>query len=234
MPKFWELLKFGWDPEGMKKTMKDAKLVFMGRPNNPTGDGADIQDLYSLLSAGKPVIMDEAYAEFSSSSAVELLKEYKNLVILRTLSKAFGLAGLRVGYAVGDPDVVQALEKVRAPFNVNCLAQAAAVAALHDIKYMQKVVNIMRKLRGELYGGLSELGMKVFPSDANFIMADVTPLRMSAPELCDHLAKEGVYIRDLSGFRGAGTNYVRITVGKKEQNTYLISALKKILKGGKK
>ena len=178
-------------------------------------------------------MIDEAYAEFAGYSVSKLAPKLENLLVLRTFSKAFGLAGLRVGYAVGNPKMIEALEAIRAPFNVNSLAQAAAVAALGDRRYLRKVLKAIEGGRVYLSRELSKLGLRVLPSDANFLMVDVGTIGMSAPEFCDFLAERKILVRDLSSFRGAGSSYVRITVGTPQQNKKLVDALKNFKEGKK-
>ncbi|MBU2652619.1 MAG: histidinol-phosphate transaminase, partial [Bacteroidetes bacterium] len=173
VPKFFELLNFEWRAAELKRALNGTKLAFIGRPNNPTGNGISLEGLRRLLANGKLLIIDEAYAEFAEYSVTRLAPKQKNLLVLRTFSKAFGLAGLRVGYAVGNPKLIEALEGIRAPFNVNCMAQAAAVAALRDKRYLCKVVAMIKQGRAYIRRELTKLGFKVLPSDANFLMVDV-------------------------------------------------------------
>jgi histidinol-phosphate aminotransferase len=233
VPKFFVLPDFGWPTEKLKRALVGTKLAFFARPNNPTGNGITLDGLRDLLECGKLFIIDEAYVEFAGNSVAELAPKFENLLVLRTFSKAFGLAGLRVGYAVGNPKLIGVLEGIRAPFNVNRIAQVAAVAALSEKAYMCRVVNAIRKARTYLRRELSRLGMRVLPSNANFLMADVTPLGTDATKLCDYLAREGILIRELTNFKGAGPRWVRISVGRPEQNEKLVNAIKKF-KGGKK
>jgi histidinol-phosphate aminotransferase len=232
LPEFFELPDLEWRAADLIGAMGDVRLAFIGRPNNPTGNGIDIEGLRELLDVGKLVVVDEAYVEFARYSVAKEVKKRQNLLVLRTFSKAFGLAGLRVGYAIGNPELIEALEQVRAPFSVNSLAQAAAIAALSDRRYLRKVVAMIRKGRNYLRRELSRLGMRVLPSDANFLMVDVKSLGTDAPSLCEFLAKKGILIRDLSNFRGAGPSWVRITVGKPEQNERLVAALRQFKRGG--
>ncbi len=226
VPKFVELEGFGWDASALVDALANAKLAFIGRPNNPTGNGPSSKQVRRLLASGKLVVVDEAYAEFAGYTLAGLAAREENLLVLRTFSKAFGLAGLRVGYAIGTPEVVKVLESIRMPFNVNRLAQAAAVAALRDLRHMRRVVALVRRGREYLRRELSKLGLRVLPSEANFLMADVRPIGASAPELCRFLAGRGILIRDLSGFRGAGEGYVRISVGTREENEQLVGGIK--------
>ncbi len=232
-PKFYNLPNFEWRAEELGRALAGAKLAFMGRPNNPTGNGVSSRGLRKLLAGGKLIVIDEAYAEFAGYSVAKLAPKLENLLVLRTFSKAFGLAGLRVGYAIGNPELIEVLESIRAPFNVNSLAQAAAIAALLDKSYLRRVVARVRSGRAYLARELSKLGMRVLPSDANFLMVDVSPLGTDASTLCDFLAKQRVLIRDLSNFRKAGPNWVRVTVGIEQQNEKLMSVLEKF-KGGEK
>jgi len=173
-------------------------------------------------------VIDEAYGEFSGMGAILLAIKRKNVIVLKTFSKAFGLAGLRIGYAVGNPNLIEVLEELRAPFNVNRFAQTAAVAALRDLQYMRKVVRKIRIEREWLFSRLSDLGLEVFPSESNFLMVSLKPWKITAPKICTLLAERGIFIRELTGFRGAGENFVRITVGKPRQNRKLVAALKDI------
>jgi histidinol-phosphate aminotransferase len=233
VPKFFPLPDFKWPAKELKRALEGTKLAFFGRPNNPTGNGISLEGLLELLKSGKMIIVDEAYVEFAGKSVARLAPKFENLLVLRTFSKAFGLAGLRVGYAVGNPKLIEVLESIRAPFNVNRIAQAAAIAALSDRAYMYRVVRAVRKARTYLRRELSRLGLRVMPSDANFLMVDVAPLGTDATRLCDYLARERILIRELTNFKGAGRCWVRISIGKPDQNKKLVSAIKKF-KGGKK
>ncbi len=225
-PRFVELSDFKWDGKVLAKALTKARLTFIGRPNSPTGNSISEEGLEELLATGKLVVVDEAYGEFADYSAVDKVEKRDNLLVLRTFSKAFGLAGLRVGYVLGASKLIQVLERIRAPFSVNSLAQVAAVAALGDEKFLRRVKNVVKNGREYLQRELSKLGLRVLPSDANFIMANVGGLGTDAPSFCDFLARQGILIRDLSGFRGAGSNWVRITVGTPEQNKRLVLMIK--------
>ncbi|MEM2865628.1 MAG: histidinol-phosphate transaminase [Candidatus Hadarchaeales archaeon] len=234
VPRFYRGRGVEWDPEELVSACRGVKLVFLGRPNNPTGSCLEEEAVEGLLDTGALVVADEAYVEFSSrGSLARWVRRRENLAVLRTFSKAFGLAGLRVGYLLARPELVSVLERLRQPFNVNRLAQVAAEAALRDLKHMKRVVGEVRRERERLRHELLSLGLKVLPSEANFLMVGTSPWGKTAPELCRELYREGILIRDLSGFRGAGKEWVRITVGRKEENERLIEALGKV-KGGRK
>jgi histidinol-phosphate aminotransferase len=219
---------FEWRVDEIKNAAKGAKLAFIGRPNNPTGNGVNLRGLKKIMDVCGVVVLDEAYVEFAGDSAAKLAASEKNLVVLRTFSKAFGLAGLRVGYVVGNRRIIEIIERIRAPFNVNRLAQKAAIAALEDVKYMKKVVGVIRRERKSLSKELSAIGLRVLPSEANFLMVDVSGWKMDASKFCDSLARRRVLVRDLSTFRGVGRNYVRITVGTPQQNKKLVVELRKL------
>jgi histidinol-phosphate aminotransferase len=233
VPKFFPLPEFRWPVGKLKRALRGVKMAFLGRPNNPTGNGISSEGTLDLLKSGKLIVIDEAYVEFAGGSVAKLAPRFENLLVLRTFSKAFGLAGLRIGYAVGNPKIIEALDAVRAPFNVNRMAQAAAIAALNDRAHVSKVVAAVRRGRTYLRRELSKLGLFVLPSKANFLMTNVTPLGTDAAGLCDYLGGQGILIRELTNFRGAGQGWVRITVGKPEQNRRLVEAIKKFI-GGKR
>lgn len=230
---FLELENYQWNSEDLVKEMNESRMAFIGRPNNPTGNSIDEEGLKKLLDVGKMIIVDEAYVEFSDYSIVDWIKDYDNLLVLRTFSKAFGLAGVRVGYGIGDMELVKALERVRPPFSVNSIAQEAAIAALNDIEFMKKSREKILKEREYLQQELGDLGFEMLSSDANFIMASPDPLGLDALDVCNFLSREGILIRNLSGFRGSSSKWVRITVGEPDQNKRLIKGLKKCIKDKK-
>lgn len=232
-PQFVELEDFQWNSKPLVEAMDDARVAFIGRPNNPTGNSIEDEGLRELLETGKMIIVDEAYGEFSDYSAVDWVSDYDNLLVLRTFSKIFGLAGLRVGYGVGNVEVIMALERIRPPFSVNRLAQEAGIAALEDDDFLEKSRDMVLEGRDYLYRELNDLGFEVLPSDSNFLMTTPKPRGLEISELCEYLSKEGILIRNLSGFRGAGDEWVRITVGTPEQNKRLIKTLRECMEARK-
>lgn len=228
-----ELEDYRWNTQDLIEGMKNSKVVFIGRPNNPTGNSIDEEGLKELLDVGKMVIVDEAYVEFADYTVVDWVQDYDNLLVLRTFSKMFGLAGLRVGYGVCNSELATALERVRPPFSVNRLAQNAAVAALEDEEFLKKTRKAILDGREYLSDELEKLGFEVLSSDANFLMASPSPLGMDASDVCNYLSRKGILIRNLSGFKGVGSEWVRITVGKPDQNESLINALKSVVEDEK-
>ncbi len=210
-----------------------TKLVFVANPNNPTGT-YNTQDEVSALLAAVPktalVVLDEAYFQYAQAvpgypkSLPELVREHENLVVLRTFSKAYGLAGLRVGYGVGDPELVGWLDRIRMPFNVSLPAQLACVSALKDAAFVRRSVALNEKERAAVGRALGEMGFGVGESTTNFVFA-----RSPVPgrELFKALVRQGVIVRPLDEY--GLPHHVRISVGTAAQNKTLIQALARIL-----
>ncbi|MBD3261558.1 MAG: histidinol-phosphate transaminase [Candidatus Altiarchaeales archaeon] len=215
---------FSFNVEAYLEKKKEANLFFLCNPNNPTGTKIKRKDLIRVLNEGKPTVVDEAYAEFMNQDSVELLASYDNLIVLRTFAKSFGLAGLRLGYSISSPEIADALKKVKPPFNVNVLAQEAALAALDDIEYMRQSVSEIKKQRQTLF---MEIAKKYRPTEswANFILFDVSPKK--AGDVYQRLFEEGVIVRCFGEFKGFRGQYLRVTVGTRKQNQKFIEALKK-------
>ncbi|MHC1635529.1 MAG: histidinol-phosphate transaminase [Candidatus Methanospirareceae archaeon] len=208
---------------------KDAKLVFLCSPNNPTGAVIDKEEMMKIVENTKAlVIVDEAYVEFYGKSIVKEAVNYENLIVLRSFSKFFALAGLRIGYAITNPQIASYLEKIRQPFSISNIAERAAIEALKEREYFAKICNLIIKDREYLFDALREIdGLKPFPSKANFILVKL--LDISSSELMEELFKEGIIIRDVTNLLGLNGDYVRITVGRSDENRKFISILKKIL-----
>lgn len=204
-----------------------TRMIFLGSPNNPTGNcisEAEVRQLAESVPAAM-VIIDEAYVEFADSSLVNLVHDYENMLVLRTFSKAFGLAGLRVGYGVLPEWLVDIYKKVAIPFSVNSVAIQAAIAALKDKDHLRRSIELVKHGRVFLEENLQGL-FKVYPSKANFVLVDVAPRKSS--EVCGALEKNGITVRDCSSFRGAGDSFIRISVGTQEENEKLVKALKRL------
>lgn len=212
----------------LKKTLaamkkERPKLIFLSSPNNPTGNCFSSDKILKIIEASRGiVVVDEAYQPFSSEKGfLPLLKDYRNLVIMRTLSK-IGLASLRLGFLIADPDVINETNKVRLPFNLNSLSQAVAVRAL---KEKVKLASSIRKIVSErelLFRELKEIkGLRPHPSEANFILFSAG----NPEKVYSALIKKGILVRDLTGsVRGC----LRVTVGTPEENKAFLRALKEI------
>jgi histidinol-phosphate aminotransferase len=209
-----------------------TKLVFLCNPNNPTGTLIPEEGLIRFL-AHLPdhmiVILDEAYFDYVSErdypDGTSLLRKDLNLIVLRTFSKIYGLAGLRIGFAVADGDLIGLMERVREPFPVNRIAQAAALAALRDEEHAKGVLRTNEEGKAFLYGEFERLKIGYVPTQANFIFVD---FKRDSREIYDALLKEGVIIRP--GFIWDYSTSARITIGTMEENRRLIEKLEKVLR----
>lgn len=227
------LKDFTHDLEEMaRRAGEKTKLIIICNPNNPTGTVVNDKQVRRLLTKIPPevlVIVDEAYYEYVTdpgyASAVDLVKEGKRVIVLRTFSKIYGLAGLRVGYGIANPEIIDLINRVREPFNVNLLAQEAAAAALRDETFLQKSRDVVLKGKEYLYHSFSRLNLNYIPSEANFIFVD---LQRDSRQVFVSLLKAGVIVRtgDIFGY----PTWIRVTVGTPEQNERLITNLEKILK----
>lgn len=213
--------------EILDKVTASTKMIFLCSPNNPSGNTISENDARKILgSVDAMVFIDEAYAEFSGMDLLGLVREYDNLIVGRTFSKAFGLAGMRLGYAVVPEWLCMAFMKVMTPFSVDVLSIAGAVAALKDTEYLEKSIETAIQGRKQLTSGLAPI-CKVYPSEANFILIDVKPGK--AKDISGSLLEKGIIVRDCTSFRGAGESLIRITVGTEEQNNKVIKALSAVL-----
>jgi histidinol-phosphate aminotransferase len=202
-----------------------AAITYVCAPNNPTGSAVSRPALEKVLSRAEGlVLVDEAYGEYSGQSAVPLLPRFPNLLVTRTLSKAFGLAGLRVGYGLAAPAIVRALEKVRGPYKVNALGLCAAVAALReDLPWVRRHVEQVVTLRERLATELAALGLPPLPSSANFLCVPVP----DAEALGSALLKRGVRVRRFRQLPGIG-DAIRVGMGPWEQMAALVTALREV------
>lgn len=215
------------DVEKVKESInRRTKLIMVCSPNNPTGNIEDIEEIRGLAETTDALIfIDEAYAEFSSKNMLSL-SEYENVVIGRTFSKAFGLANLRLGYAIIPQQLKEYFYRVSTPFPFSTPAQMAAMAALDDIQYLRMVVDKTVQERTRITRKLRELGIKVYPSESNFVFAEL-PVESSV--LFEKLLRKGVIIRDCSSIKGCNRYHVRISVGKEEENEMLLQAMEEAL-----
>jgi histidinol-phosphate aminotransferase len=209
-----------------------TKVMFLCTPNNPTGGRIAEADLRRLLRLGLPTVIDEAYHEFSEGeSFTRLLEEFPNAIVLRTFSKAFGLAGIRLGYALAHPAVVRLLSRVKVPWNIPAITLAAASAALDDAAEFDARMSELRVNRQELTDKLLRIdGLLPVPSEGNFVLIDVSATGQSAERIVESMLKDGVLIRSLS-VHHAKRSYVRVTVGTREQNLRCVTAFERVLGG---
>lgn len=229
---------FKHDLNGMLKICsRNTKAIVIVNPNNPTGTyitkdefSEFLQNVPPNMRGVKPLIIaDEAYFEYAAinedyPNALDFLKDNDNLIIIRTFSKAYGLAGLRVGYGFADKNIVDFIERIRPPFNVNILAQSAAAAALKDKSQISKSQNLVKKGRNYLYKEFGKMGLEYLESAANFVLFK-SPI--GATPLFEELLKEGVIVRAMDEYELP--DWARVTVGLDAENKIFIEKLKKVL-----
>lgn len=221
------------DLDAMKAAVTDrTRLMYFGNPNNPTGTIVGKSDLRAFLEQipdTVTVVLDEAYFEFASvdpdyPDGLELLKEGWNVVVLRTFSKAYGLAGLRIGYGFASTDVVDAYNAARSPFDINVIAQAGAVAALEDTGHMEKTVSLNSEQMRRLENFMAETGFSVVPSHANFACVN---LRQSGVEVWEELLKNGVIVRP--GEQLGMAQHLRVSLGTGSEMDSFFEAFSKVM-----
>lgn len=225
---------FGNDLAAMAKAVRgDTRMVFVANPNNPTGTFSPWSEVLGLVESVPPhvlVVVDEAYGEYLpdalASPSARWLAEHPNLVVARTLSKAYGLAGLRVGYAFAHPEAAELMNRVRQPFNVNHLAMVAATAALDDREFIARAREVNAKGMAQIEQGLERLGLAFIPSRANFITVRVG----DAARVYAALLREGVIVRPIAGY--GMPEHLRVTIGLPEHNERFLAALGRALAGG--
>ncbi|MDR2719419.1 MAG: histidinol-phosphate aminotransferase family protein [Nitrososphaerota archaeon] len=228
------------DVDAFIKGMVGAKMVFVCNPNNPTSLLVPKKDLERILDAalelGVLVFLDEDFLEFVENeqelSMMSSIDKYVNLFILRSFTKLFGLTGLRVGYGLANREIIDVLMCTKIPWNVNCLAQAAAVVALNDNEHLQRTRRLICEEKKYLLEGLSRVkGFRVFVLDASFFFIDIKGTGYTAAELSQKLLEQGIIIRDCSSFKGLNQHqcYIRIAVKLHEENVRLLQALGKVL-----
>lgn len=211
---------------------KNTKVIFLNSPNNPTGTIIKYDELMEFLKNIPEdilVVMDEAYYEYAAGKpdfpeTIDFIHNFDNFLILRTFSKAYGLAGLRIGYAIGDKEIIDAINQVRQPFNVNKAAQIAAFAALDDTEFLYKVRSMVESGMTYLKSEFKNMGIGYTESYANFLLIN---LKTNAENISDKLLKKGVIVRSMSGY--GLKEFIRVTVGNETENKRFIASLKSVL-----
>ncbi|NQW83368.1 MAG: histidinol-phosphate transaminase [Alcaligenaceae bacterium] len=231
---------FGHDLPAMLEAIDGTtRVVFIANPNNPTGTYLPNAQLEAFLEAVAQrhgtrvtVVLDEAYNEFLEPEqrvdSVGLVKRYANLLVSRSFSKAYGLAGLRVGYAIAQPTLTDLMNRVRQPFNVNSLAQAAAIAALQDTEFLAKSFTVNREGKAQLQQGFAKLGLTFVPSYANFVLVKVG----DAARVNLELLKRGVIVRPVAG--DGLPEWLRVSIGLPNENQKFLEALAAVVQAGAK
>lgn len=207
---------------------QDAKVAIMPSPNNPTGNCFRQKDIEEILSRFNGiVVVDEAYAEYADDAMIRRVDEFDNLVVLRTFSKAYAMAALRVGYAAANKKLADMMMRVKIPYSLNMVSEGAAIAAVKDQDFIRRSVEMVREQRPKLDAGLRKLGFETFPSDSNFILARAP---IDHKELVQGLKERGVLIRDF-GAKRRTENCVRTTVGTAELNAILLEKAEEVISG---
>lgn len=225
--------------EVLGKVNSQTRLIFLCNPNNPTGLLIPQGEVRSILEEAWErdilVLLDEDCMDFVEDEKRLFLagevEKYPNLFTLRSFTKFFALPGLRIGYGVASKNMVELLSKAKVPWNVNCLAQAAALKALENCRYQQKTRETIKKERLFLTRELGSFrGLKVYPSEANFILINIENTGLTADKVKERMLEHRILIRDCSSFRGLNHHYIRVTVRSRRENMRLIKALRKVLR----
>jgi len=208
-----------------------TKLLYIDNPNNPLGSMLTAEELDRVVKSlpeNTLLIVDEAYREYITREdfpeTIDYVRKGLNVVVLRTFSKIYGLAGLRIGYGIARPEIINILHRVRLPFNVNSIAQKAAIAALDDTEHIERSRKLVEEGKKFLYKEFEKMGIYYIPSEANFV---TIKLEMDAKEINSKLMKKGIIARPLNPY--GLKNYLRITIGTLEENVKFIDALKEII-----
>jgi len=210
----------------------ETKILFINNPNNPTGSAISKEDMEGFLKkipGDVIVVLDEAYIDFVSDPGVarglDLLGQHALLVALRTFSKLYGLAGLRIGYGFGSEKVIDYMNRVRQPFNVNTLAQAAATAALDDTEFVSRTLDTVKEGLSYLYHELDQMGLEYIPTQTNFFLIRVP---LGGRKTYERMLRQGVIVRAMDAY-GLG-DYIRINVGLPQENERFVTTLRNMLK----
>lgn len=226
---------YGHDLDAMFDAIRDdTRLVFIANPNNPTGTFHDaatirrfVQRVHEAHGNRVTVVLDEAYNEYLDPElrfdSAQLVRDFSNLIVVRTFSKAYGLAGVRMGFAIACPELTDYLNRVRQPFNVNLLAQVAAIAALKDREFLERTYRLNKEGKAWLSAEFTKLGLAFVPSHGNFILVHVG----DAARINTELLKRGVIVRPVGG--DGLPEHLRISIGLPEENARLVTALKAVL-----
>jgi histidinol-phosphate aminotransferase len=208
----------------------ETRVVYLANPNNPSGTAfgmVGLQEFFRRLPEDVLVVLDEAYIHYAERAdmprSLQIFRTRQNLLIMRTFSKVYGLAGLRIGYGIGQAAIVAAMNKLRTPFNVSGVAQAAAIAALDDDAHVRRSIETNCVERKRIFEGLKRLGLRAVRSEANFVFVDIGP---DAPAICQELLHDGVIVRPL-GWMGL-PEAIRISVGTSEENAKMLAAVARV------
>lgn len=226
---------FGHDLEAMVDSIaSDTKLLFVANPNNPTGtfvEGEKIAAILKRIPSNVVVVLDEAYTEYLPANlhydALAWVRQYPNLIVSRTFSKAYGLAGLRVGFGIAHPELTDLLNRIRQPFNVNSLAQAAAVAALNDDEYLHESAKLNADGYRQMTDAFTQMGIEFVPSHGNFVLFRAGDDDGAGARVNLELLKKGVIVRPVGNY--GLPQWLRVSIGLPHENEVFLKALRSVL-----
>lgn len=232
VPMIYKDKELRYDAEGILGAITDkTKIIVVANPNNPTGNFMDAKDFVRIAETGIPFVVDEAYVEYAGlgMSQVNLTKKYRNVLVTRTLSKAYGLAGMRFGYALGDPEVIGQISAALLPWNVGTITMWAALAALEDTAALDFRVKFNNSEVDFITESLSDVpGLVVFPSKANYILFDCGGTGKKGKDVVAYAEEKGIILRPESEKYGSD-GWFRITIGSKEENRMVIEVIREFL-----
>lgn len=223
--------------EAVLEHWEGTDLIFICNPNNPTGALTGREVLHEIIrearKSGKFVVVDEAFMDFvpdrAAYSVVDLVPQYDNLFVLYSLTKFFAIPGLRLGLGFGNPEIINKINQIRDPWNVNCFAQVAGLASLKDEPYIQATVEYVTRQKDYLYGKIKDIGgLRPFPPSVNYILIDVRETGLNSAEITGLLGRQGILVRDCSSYKNLPPVYIRVAVKTQEENDRLVEALSKV------
>ena len=230
-----EETNFKLDYQLLAKTIPEDGIIFMANPNNPTGDLLDNGELEKIIELAalknSTVFVDESFIDFvegETASCSYLMKKYKNLAIIHSLTKIFAVPGLRIGFGLFNPEIVAKIDKAKDVWNVNCLAQTAGVVALQQFSYVHNTKTQVRQLRDQFCGELQQIkNLKVYPSRVNFILIKLVDW-LTAPIFCAKMRDKGILVRDCSNYPGLTDKFIRIAVRTATENAVFLTKLQEL------
>ncbi len=234
VPMIYKDKKLLYDADGIVRAITPrTKAIVIANPNNPTGNFMDAGDFIKIAETGVPFVVDEAYVEYSGlgKSQVKLVKKYKNVIVTRTLSKAYGLAGIRFGYALGEKDVIMQIAATLIPWNVGTIAMWAALAAFEDTAGLQERVEFNNQEVEYIESEVGKIkGITVFHSNANYILFDSAIPGKSGKDMVDHGVKKGLILRGQEPMYGS-EGWFRVTIGTHDENKMFVDAVREYFAG---
>lgn len=229
----WDLEKNQLDADSIKEAISDrTKMIFLCSPNNPTGTLIDKEVLIDIASANPDIliVIDEAYFEYSEVTNKDLINEFDNIFIIRTMSKVLGLAGMRIGYGLACEEIIEYMHRIKPVFSLTRLSFVAALNTFRDKDYIRQSIEKGIESRQYLYDEISKIdGLYVFPSKSNFMLIDVRNTGFTAAELTLELMKRGIIVRDCTSFKGLDEYWIRISICTLEEDKKFIEILKEVL-----